>query len=151
MDGIFCANFVPSAGEQGQCRRMWCGECYISNPEFDFHIHELESKAAINGNDGGDLLENPWREAEIDNNPLRSARDGDHLMAPFECDDCVFLKLRKCRPNLAYSRDRLLLACIRRANLDVFWSRETATINSQRGAVRRVLLCRGVLASRVLT
>ena len=118
---------------------MWCGECYISNPEFDFHIHELESKASINGNDGGPLLENPWREAEIDNNPLRSARDGDHLMAPFECDDCVFLKLRKCRPNLAYSRDRLLLACIRRANLDVFWSRETATINSQRGAVRRGL------------
>lgn len=58
------------------------------------------------------------------------ARDGDHILAPFECDLCVFRKLRGHSPCIGNSVDDLLLGCIRRANLDVFWSRATSTVQS---------------------
>lgn len=56
------------------------------------------------------------------------ARNGEHLMVPFECDTCIFLKIRGCLPQEDSSVDNLLLDCIRRANLDVFWSRARGTV-----------------------
>jgi hypothetical protein len=61
------------------------------------------------------------------------ARDGDHVMVPFECDLCVFRKLRDTdRPDASSERDKLLMACIRRMILDAFWSRATSTVNGHR-------------------
>jgi hypothetical protein len=41
--------------------------------------------------------------------------------------------LRKCSPDPSYAPvDKLLLACIRRMNLDSFWSRASKTINVHR-------------------
>ena len=48
----------------------------------------------------------------------------------FECDLCVFRKLRKVSPDVSLHADRLLLACIRRINVDDFWSRATSTVES---------------------
>ena len=39
-------------------------------------------------------------------------RDGDHLLVLFECDLCVFRKLRGHTPDLLAPSDTLLLACI---------------------------------------
>jgi hypothetical protein len=63
------------------------------------------------------------------------ARGGDHLLCPFECDDCVFFKLRGRKPREGDSQDDLLSAYIRRANLDAFWAREPKTVS---GHVREV-------------
>ena len=61
-------------------------------------------------------------------------RNGDHPLCPFECDTCIFRKLKKASPNLTSSRDKLLLAMIRRMNLDAFWARARSTVyqNSRR-------------------
>jgi hypothetical protein len=32
---------------------------------------------------------------EEDPNRFRTARDGDHLMCPFQCDDCHFYNIQK--------------------------------------------------------
>jgi hypothetical protein len=65
------------------------------------------------------------------------ARDGDHLMVPFECYFCIFEKLRGTEPNLEPgNKDRVLMACIRRVNLDAFWSRMTSTVTTNRDKVR---------------
>lgn len=66
-------------------------------------------------------------------------RDGDHLMAPYECDICIFRKLRHEEPDLNRESDRLLLACIRRANLDVMWSRATSTVKENARRVRETI------------
>ena len=65
-----------------------------------------------------------------DDNPMRfkEARDGDHLMCPFQCDLCQFRNLRGRNPFSARNADNLTLLCIRRANLDAFWSRERSTV-----------------------
>ena len=49
-------------------------------------------------------------------------------MTPFECDLCVFRKLRKTEPERRNPQDKLLLGVIRRMNLDAFWSRATGTV-----------------------
>ena len=68
---------------------------------------------------------------------FKEARNGDHLMVPFECDMCIFWKLRGTAPDPeGCSKDKLLLACIRRVNLDAFWSRMTSTVNTNRDKVR---------------
>jgi hypothetical protein len=55
------------------------------------------------------------------------ARDGDHLLVPFECDLCIFRKLKSRNPIPGDQEDLLMLACGRRANLDAFWSRAKST------------------------
>jgi hypothetical protein len=63
------------------------------------------------------------------------ARDGDHLMVPFECDLCIFRKLKSRTPIPGSHSDDLLLACIRRVNLDTFWSRTRGTVEGNRDKV----------------
>ena len=62
-------------------------------------------------------------------------RDGDHLLVPFECDLCIFRKLKSRNPMAANIPDSLLLACIRRMNLDACWSRAKSTALSNRDKV----------------
>jgi len=45
-------------------------------------------------------------------------RNGDHALIPFECDLCIFRKLKKMNPVEGRPGDDLLLGCIRRINLD---------------------------------
>ena len=59
-----------------------------------------------------------------------TARDGDHLMVMFQCDVCHFRNIQSRDPNQAVAQDRILLSCIRRANLDAMWSREPSTVGA---------------------
>ena len=62
-----------------------------------------------------------------------SERDG---FLPFECDLCIFRKLRRTNPISNLSKDDLLLACIRHMNLDAFWSRTRLTVQYNTQLVR---------------
>jgi hypothetical protein len=66
-------------------------------------------------------------------------RNGDHLLVPFECDLCIFRKLRGYEPSLELEEDKLLLACIRRISLDAFWSRASSTVLAHRDKIRQGL------------
>jgi hypothetical protein len=50
------------------------------------------------------------------------------LFCPFECDGCCFYRLRGEAPRSDRAQDIDLLAHIRRANLDAFWSRRPGTV-----------------------
>jgi hypothetical protein len=83
---------------------------------------------------GAELME------EDDPDRFKCGRDGDHLMCPFQCDTCHFYNIQGRRPGVK-SQDDVLLMCIRRANLDAFWSRESATVRqNQREGVRGLVL-----------
>uniref|UniRef100_A0A7S1V8W6 Uncharacterized protein n=1 Tax=Grammatophora oceanica TaxID=210454 RepID=A0A7S1V8W6_9STRA len=70
--------------------------------------------------DYGDLEDDPDR--------FKTARDGDFLMCPFQCDACQLFNLKRRYPTTEDHRDELLQICIRRATLDAFWSREPSTV-----------------------
>lgn len=53
-------------------------------------------------------------------------------MVPFECDLCIYRKLTGHSPWENNTVANLLLGCIRRINLDVFWSSSSATVNGNR-------------------
>jgi hypothetical protein len=84
--------------------------------------------------------ENWGRKANSGNNYLH-ARGGDCTLIPFECDLCIFRKLTKTKaPVTRNPQHDLLLSCIRRINLDAFWSRSTATVNGNRDNLKQGLV-----------
>jgi hypothetical protein len=80
-------------------------------------------------------IEEAWGRKNPKKDDYLKARNGDHFMVPFECDTCIFRKLRKSDPTIRDPQDKLLLACIRRMNLDAFWSRAVDTVNGNRGTL----------------
>ncbi len=48
----------------------------------------------------------------------------------FQCDRCWFINLKKIEPRKSSFSDVRLLKYIRRANLDMLWSKEPSTIKS---------------------
>ena len=75
------------------------------------------------------LVTETWRSRTRDRREdFNQARAGDHMVTPFECDLCVFRKLRQEEPDSQNLKDQYLLTCIRRMNLDAFWSRATSTV-----------------------
>jgi hypothetical protein len=58
-------------------------------------------------------------------------------MVQFECDFCVFEKLKGRTPDPSHPVDKLVMACIRRATLDAFWSRAERTVSSHASHVQK--------------
>ena len=57
-------------------------------------------------------------------------RAGDRIVAPFECDLRIFIKLKERCPHEQHVEDKLLLNDIRKVNLDTLWSRETSMVRN---------------------
>jgi hypothetical protein len=60
----------------------------------------------------------------------------DSLIAPFECDNCVFYRMQSFWPTWTNPGERLLGAYIRQANLDMFWARTKETVRHNVGEFR---------------
>ena len=67
------------------------------------------------------------------------ARNGDYLITQFQCDDCWFRNLHKRSPNPLSQADDLLLALIRRVNLDALWSRTPKTVSTSVSGMKKIL------------
>lgn len=84
-------------------------------------------------------LEIAWAGTHRDPKDFLIARNGDHLMTPFCCDLCIFRILRGTNPRPDKESDKFLLACIRRINLDAFWSRSTGTVKENARRAKEIL------------
>lgn len=136
MGGVICANFGLDCGPgKPMCFNGWHGACYTQLDTDRFPALGLQD------------LDDPLvddEQMEVDD-PLRfkEARDGDHLMVTFVCDDCVFWDLRNPLPNIEDIQDVVMMTSIRRVILDSFWSRERSTVQAnQREGVRYVKIHR---------
>lgn len=78
------------------------------------------------------LVDDDRMEEEDDLLRFKEGRNGDHLLCTFQCDHCQFLNMQRRIPIPDRPKDDLLLVCIRRANLDAFWSRERSTVAQNR-------------------
>lgn len=122
QEGVFCANFGKPVIGLPLCQNAWCGTCYRTRPGDDFFVYRVDDTTYEEGN--VDLV------APEEEDNFKMARPGDHLFCPFECDYCVFFKLRGRSPIEGNKTDDILLTYIRRANLDAFWSRRPGTIEA---------------------
>ena len=89
--------------------------------------------------EGLDRVEFLWDRKTRDSKYFHQGRDGDHILVPFECDLCIFRKLRKVDPSSEIEQDNLLLECIRSSNLDAFWSRARSTVLQNKRMVKSLL------------
>ena len=67
------------------------------------------------------------------------AREGDSIITPFECNTCIFHRLKFRDPDFALQQDKLMLLTIRRANLDAFWSRARSTVAQNLSKVKMLM------------
>ena len=112
-------------GPYQPCRGAWCSECHYTSGETLFPIRKTYNE------EGAEI------ERDDDEMRFRCARDGDHLLVPFQCELCHFRNIQQRDPIKNYWKDECLLDFIVRANLDAFWSREASTVQANlRGAVR---------------
>jgi hypothetical protein len=135
--GIFCVNFAYWRGDFEPCQRMWCGPCYSSDNELNFHVASLEAQCP--DEDDQDRISSGWRKRKDEAKRFLFGTAGDDLMVSFECDFCVFTKLHNRLPSKELEQDKLAMACIRRIDLDAFWSRAKRTVASNAGKVREGL------------
>ena len=96
MNGLFCANFGSCRDIWGPCRQVWCGDCYVPNPHNRFHVHQPADESSFE-----------WQK-EGERNHFSVARNGDHLITPFQCDLCLFCLLKRRSPMLGAWQDDLL-------------------------------------------
>ena len=125
-DGVFCANFWARREIWPPCNGSWCGRCYEASEEDGFPIHlpqDAMGEYIVRGKDRDHFM---------------CVRGGDHWVTRFQCDLCHFRNLQGRNPRDNSGIDSLLLRCIRRANLDALWSRETGTVRGLHGEILRM-------------
>ena len=99
------------------CRSVWCPECFVPVGNKRFLIQ-------VGYDDDGKKLTR-----QGDEKRFREGRAGDHLMAPFQCPLCHFRNIMKRDPWKNDDIDDEILEFMVRIILDVFWGRETATVD----------------------
>jgi len=103
---------------------VWCGSCYTPPTDITFYHH-------LPSDESGYI----WT-TDKDATRHLHARNGDHLITPFQCDLCIFRNLLDRNPTI---HDSELLACIRQINLDALWGREAATVSASKRAIDQML------------
>ena len=77
-----------------------------------------------------------WKR-KIEKDRYLKGRDGDMWCSPFQCEECWFINLMKRYPNNSRV-DRRILDYARRVNLDIFWSRESKTVEGTLTQLRKI-------------
>ena len=93
-------------------------------------IEELERK---------EVLEVVWKSRHRNKMDFHEARNGDYLLVPFECDLCIFRKLKDTYPISNTCQDDLLLVCTRRMNLEAFWGQTRLTVQHDKRLVQSTI------------
>lgn len=119
---LFCANFGLHRGPPFDvCTRAWCGSCYTQHPLDTFRVFVPTDESGFE-----------WRRHPSDGLKYKAARNGDHLITPFQCQFCLFRLLTRRIPDPDNHKDEWLMCCLVRANLDAFWGRAPSTIVANR-------------------
>ena len=118
---MVCDNFgTKRSGARVACQGAWHPQCYRQDPDVGFPVRGAQ--------DLEDTIIDQEDFEDEDPNRFKTARPGDHLCCPFQCDNCTFWNLRQRGPIKDNLKDKFTLICIRRAILDSFWAREPSTV-----------------------
>ena len=116
-----------AVGNLSPFHQMCCEKCYTTGNNRCFTrclpsdpwVQKGTIKRGI-GKEGKDKHQN--------NLDLHEARDGYHLLVPFECSLYIFKKVRGKHPIENTSHGNLLTVYIRHIHLDAFWSWTRLTV-----------------------
>ena len=103
-----------------------------------FHVDQVDLGEKESGPNEMRLRQ-AWSKKHRTVSAFHIGRAGDHLLTPFQCDWCIFLRLKERYPLNSSHQDKLLMDCIRRASLDAFWSRASSTVEANKRRVEKQL------------
>jgi hypothetical protein len=106
------------------CSGAWHGKCFVQDVNDKFPVLQVQ--------DLDDSLVDESRFDDEDPKWFKEARDGDHLMTPFQCLKCHFVNITGRMPRSLSHKDVLAMTCIKRATLDSLWAQERSTVQSNR-------------------
>ena len=106
------------------CRYVSCAKCYADNGLLKFHVQRKTNE---------DVSERWMRNPQENKSRFMTGRNGDWLMAPFQCDKCHFRNINRLPADPENHAHVLQLNLIRRMSLDMFWARETGTVTKNTG------------------
>jgi hypothetical protein len=99
------------------CYGAWHAGCYRQKDEDNFPV--LQAK------DLDDSILELDDLKDDDPDRFRTARAGDYLMCPFQCDECHFVNIHGTASRRGGDvKDVLCMLVLRRAIFDSFWGRE---------------------------
>ena len=86
------AEILGVAQTRGSCVKVstYHARCYRQ--------HELDHYPVLATNDLDDSIMDDSKMVEDDPKRFQVARDGDHMMVPFQCDTCQFMNVQKRLP-----------------------------------------------------
>ena len=129
--GIFCANFLTNKEGFPLCKAAYHGACYRDYADNLFPVQRTLD-------DDEDGREEGFEVDDETKDMFMHGRDGDHVMGVcFECDVCSFRNVNERDVCWSSDKDLRTLRYIRRALLDVMWSRTTDTVKSTFNRMRR--------------
>ena len=127
LGGIFCHNFFSRRGEWTPCLSASCRSCYHIDPGLGFPLNRpLRDESMY------------YRRMREDENRYLVVRKRDWILAPHQCEKCWFVNLCGCCPDSGILADIQRLELPNRANLDIFWRRDTSTIHEMLGYAKEV-------------
>lgn len=112
-------------GGFARCKGAWCYPCYRELRPDWFAVRTVRDEE-------GEEIVGAQRDDDF-----MVARKGDNWTTPFQCDRCHFVNMNGREAGMG-SRDQVVLALIRRANLDAFWDRSTSTVEAHGREVARM-------------
>ena len=80
--GVVCANFGSRTNGVELCFGAWHAKCFHQGREDKFPVLSLSDLEES-------LIDERFIE-EGDKDRFKCGRDGDHLMTPFQCENCHF-------------------------------------------------------------
>jgi hypothetical protein len=149
FDGVICSNALVarrsvdfggrtlglgSSGHYPACGGIWCGTCY----GLDESATETEGDGSNTGNSAASTSAGGDGSLPCRN---MAARNGDHLVTPFQCELCHFVNIQGRLPNDGSAKDDLLLRNIKRATLDSFWARDDDAVADHCRSLREYAKC----------
>ena len=124
--GLVCGNCWHKRGKYPACHRAWHAQCYKLRIGDNYPIATLEL------DEGEEDLQD-----DTEMNKFTFARLGDNLCVPFQCDLCHFRNVYGRNPIMNSIEDSTGLVAIRRAIMDSFWGRATATVENNFREVKK--------------
>ena len=142
MEGVFCAIVYWTLGTFPPCHSAWCGSYYTSEGQHLFYVSSLQTQNQERTEEEEERrmsISGKWKQKEVNPLDLHQARNGDHAICPFECDLCIFRKLRGKSSRCELPNDKLYMVMIRRMNLDAFWARARSTVDQNTRRINHTL------------
>ena len=115
--GLFFHKFARKCGEWITCHSVSCISCYHAALDLLFPVNNPLGDESMY-----------CKSSKEDGNRFLMTRKGELFLEPYQCEKCWFVNVCGRLPRKPSVGGRHMFDLLRRANIDIFWIWDTATV-----------------------